>query len=197
MQHRAAPPRYRLCLSPRTAAVSLLAVCTLACTTPPDPRRTNFEIRGKDGVAKYDPKTGRLSRLDIDHNKDGSLETFSYWDGARVLRIEVDSDGDGRIERWEHYDSNNQLIKVGSSRRDDGTEDTWSYPNQDGQLARVDTDTDRDGAIDKRETFITSTLNPSSRVLSTVELDIDRNGLAGRRLHYSSDGMFMRAEVLR
>ena len=197
MQHRAAPPRYRRCLSPLTAAVSLLAVCTLACSTPPDPRRTNFEIRGKDGVAKYDPKTGRLSRIDIDHNKDGTLETFSYWDGARVMRIEVDSDGDGRIDRWEHYDSSNQLIRIGSSRRDDGVEDTWSYPDRHGQLARVETDTDRDGAIDKRETFIAGAGSHAARVLSTVELDIDHGGAAGRRLHYSADGTFQRAEVLR
>ena len=198
MHHRAAPPRcHRRRFASFTAVVLLSAAGMVACTAPPDPRRTNFEIRGKDGVAKYDPKTGRLSRIDIDHNKDGSLETFSYWDGARVLRIEVDSDGDGRINRWEHYDSSNQLIKVGSSRLDDGVEDPWSYPDRDGRLVRVETDTDRDGAIDRRETFVPGVANPGARVLSTVDLDIDRNGASRRRLHYSADGSFQRAEVLR
>lgn len=196
MHHYAAPPRYRRRFSPLLAAATLSYVCALACTTPPDPRRTNFEVRGEGGVARYDPKTGRLSRIDIDHNKDGNLETFSYWDGARVLRIEIDGDGDRRIDRWEHYDSSNHLTKVGSSRRDDGVEDTWSYPDHDGRLLRVETDTDRDGAIDKRETFVAGG-SADARVLSTVDLEIDRSGAPGRRLHYSTDGTFQRAEALR
>lgn len=197
MHQYAAPPRYRRRFPPLAAAVVLSCVCTAACTTPPDPRRTNFEVRGEGGVAKYDPKTGRLSRIDIDHNKDGNLETFSYWDGSRVLRIEIDADGDGRIDRWEHYDHSNHLTRVGSSRRDDGVEDTWSYPDRDGRLLRVETDTDRDGAIDKRETFVAASGGADARVLSTVDLDIDGSGASGRRLHYSTDGTFQRAEVLR
>lgn len=178
----------------------LLALCCAllcyACNEPPDPRRTNFEIRGKDGVAKYDPKTGRLSRLDIDHNKDGRIETFSYWDGPSVLRIEIDSDGDGRIDRWEHYGEGNRLERVGSSRVDDGTEDTWTYPDAAGNLARVDTDTDRDGIVDKRETF---SVPPGSRaaVLSRVDLDVDADGHPRRRLHYAADGSLLKADVLR
>ena len=173
-----------------------VALAFLSCTQPPDPRRTNFEIRGKDGVAKYDPASGRLSRIDIDHNKDGRIETFSYWDAARILRIEIDSDGDGRIDRWEHYDAANHLTHLGSSAHDDGIEDTWTYPNQHGQLARVELDIDRDGAIDQRRLFEPGGGSAQS-VLSSVELDIDRTGAAARRLHYAPDGTFQRAEVLR
>ena len=176
-----------------------LAACVLgaaiACSEPPDPRRTQFQITGKDGVAKYDPKTGRLSRIDIDQNKDGRIETFSYWDAARVFRIEVDSDNDGRIDRWEHYDERNLLVRVGSSRNDDGIEDTWAYPNRQGELERVETDADRDGTIDKRESFTAS--GSSSRILSVVEFDLDPTGRAGRRLIYGPDGTFRRVEVLR
>ena len=176
-----------------------LAACvlgaTIACSEPPDPRRTNFEITGKEGVAKYDPKTGRLSRIDIDQNKDGRIETFSYWDAARVLRIEIDSDRDGRIHRWEHYDEHNILTRVGSSRNDDGIEDTWAYPDRKGNLERVETDSDRDGVIDKRESFTAGAA--ASRVLSMVELDLDRSGNPGRRLVYGPDGAFRRVEVLR
>ena len=175
-----------------------LAACVLgvsiACSEPPDPRRTNFEIIGKEGVAKYDPKTGRLLRIDIDQDKDGRIETFSYWDAARVLRIEIDSDNDGRIDRWEHYDAHNILTRVGSSHHDDGIEDTWAYPDRTGALERVDSDADRDGVVDKRETFTAS--GPASRVLSVVELDLDQSGQAGRRLVYGPDGTFRRVEVL-
>lgn len=168
-----------------------------SCNRAPDPRFTNFEIRGKDGIAKYDPKTGRLQRLDIDHNKDGKLETFSYWDGPRVLRIEIDSDGDGRINRWEHYGDGNQLARVGSSRTDDGIEDTWTYPDGDGNLAKVEIDTDRDGVIDKREIFARGSDTRAPRVLSVVDLEIDRAGRPRLRLHYSPNGSFERMEVTR
>ena len=45
------------------------------------------------------------------------------------------------------------------------------------------TDTDRDGAIDKRETFIAGAGSHAARVLSTVELDIDYGlcDVTGRR----------------
>lgn len=185
----------------RVAASLVLGACVLtvasACAERPDPRRTNFEIRGNEGVAKYDPKTGRLSRIDIDHNKDGRIETFSYWDGARVIRIEIDADSDGRIDRWEHYDQDNRLTRVGSSTRDDGIEDTWTYPGADGRLERVDTDLNRDGLVDKRETFTAGPTASERRVLSVVELDMDEDGRPGRRLHYTADGAFQRAEVLR
>ena len=183
-------------ISRRTGA--FLAACvlgvTIACSEPPDPRRTNFEIIGKEGVAKYDHKTGRLLRIDIDQDKDGRIETFSYWDAARVLRIEIDSDHDGRIDRWEHYDAQNLLASVGSSRHDDGIEDTWAYPDRTGELERVDSDSDRDGVIDKRERFTAG--DAASRVLSVVELDLDQSGKAGRRLVYGPDGTFRRVEVL-
>ena len=184
----------------RVAAALVLGACVLTtsgCAERPDPRRTNFEIRGKEAVAKYDPKTGRLSRIDMDHNKDGRLETFSYWDGARVMRIEIDADSDGRIDRWEHYDDTNTLERVGSSMRDDGIEDTWTYPGADGQLARVDTDANRDCVVDKRETFAAGLASSHGRVLSVVDLDLDIDGVPKRRLYYAADGTFQRVEVLR
>lgn len=185
----------------RVAASLVLGACVLtmtsACAERPDPRRTNFEIRGNEGVAKYDPKTGRLARIDIDHNKDGRIETFSYWDGARVIRIEIDADSDGRIDRWEHYDESNRLSRVGSSTRDDGIEDTWTYPDGDGRLERVDTDLNRDGVVDKRETFTVDSAASERRVLSVVELEMGEDGRPRRRLHYAADGTFQRSEVLR
>ena len=172
-------------------------VLSAACSEPPDPRLTNFEVRGKDGVAKYDPQTGRLKRLDIDHNRDGRIETFSYWDGPRVLRIEIDADSDDRIDRWEHYDDTNKLVRVGSSSRDDGVEDTWTYPDTAGQLARVESDTNRDGVVDKRETYSPTAGSPAARVLSMVDLDIDGSGQPRLRLHYAPGGTFERTEVVR
>ncbi len=148
-------------------------------------------------VVQYDDKTGRLKRIEIDQNKNGRIDTWSYWDATRVHRIEVDKDEDGRIERWEHYDEHNKMIRVGSSSRDDAIEDTWTYPDDKGFLARVETDTDRDGVIDKRETFVPKPGAPDGPVLSMVELGLDKAGNASRRLYYRPDGSFDRAETVK
>lgn len=186
----------RTLLSRVTFVAMGLLLCA-GCQAPPDPRRTNFEIRAKEGVAKYDPKSGKLQKFDADLNKNGRMETFSYWDGSRVLRIEIDKDEDGKIDRWEHYNSQNKVERVGSSSRDDEVEDTWTYPDERGFLARVESDTDRDGVVDKREIFVPREGAPDGRVLSIVELDLDKSGNPARRLHYRPDGSFEKSEVLR
>jgi hypothetical protein len=168
-----------------------------ACSTPPDPRRTNFEVRKDNVYAKYDPKSGRLQKIDVDQNKNGRMDTFSYWDGTRIHRIEIDKDEDGKIDSWEHYSDNNKLERVGSSTKDDEVEDAWTYPDDKGFLGRVETDTDRDGVIDKREIFVARPESPEGRYLSVVELEIDKTGQPARRLYYGPGGTFKKSEVLR
>lgn len=175
-----------------TAALTLAA-----CKAPPDIRRTNFEIRGKEGVAKYDPKTGRLTKLDFDQNKNGRMDSFSYMDGTRTIRIEIDNDEDGKIDRWEHYDEHNKIERVGTSSRDDEVQDTFAYPDAKGFLARVEFDTDRDGHVDKREVFALKPGSQDLRSLHIVEYEFDQAGRPGRRLFYRPDGSFEKSEVLR
>ena len=177
--------------------LAVAIVANAACNAPPDIRRTNFEIRGKEGVAKYDPKTGRLKKLDYDANKNGKIDSFSYWDATRCIRIEMDQDEDGKIDKWEYYDEKNKIEKVGSSSRDDEVQDTFAYPDANGFLARVETDSDRDGAIDKRELYVPRPGTASERVLATVEYEFDKTGAPGRRLYYRPDGSFEKSEVLR
>jgi hypothetical protein len=179
-------------------SVAVMALGALVgCNTPPDVRRTNFEIRGKEGVAKFDPKTGRLRKLDYDANKNGRMDSFSYWDATRVIRIEMDQDEDGKIDKWEYYDEKNAIERVGSSSRDDEVQDTWAYPDSAGFLARVEFDTNRDGAIDKREFYVPTNDGSQRRLLSTVEFEIDASGRAGRRLYYRPDGSFEKSEIVR
>ena len=181
----------------KSAVILLWLLAAPACSTPPDPRRTNFEVKTKDLYAKYDPKTGRLKKVDIDQDKNGKLDTFSYWDGTRLDRIEIDRDEDGRIDRWEHYDDKNKLTRIGSSNKDDQVEDTWSYPDAQGLLIRVEADLDRDGVLDKREIFEPSPGAPDGRILAKVELEFDGSGRPGLRIHYGPDGSFLKSEVLR
>jgi hypothetical protein len=156
----------------------------------------------------YNKKTGRLERLKYDSDGDGIFDTFSYMDGPTVLRIEIDRDQDGKIDRWEYYGPGNKLERVGVSRAHDGVEDSWQYFDASGALTRVEMteqgverkrvlarieyyekgilvraeeDTDRDGAIDKWESYENSRL-------ASVAFDEHHQGRPTRRLVYAPDG---------
>lgn len=177
--------------------VLVLALAIAGCSPPPDPRRTNFEIRGKEAIAKYDPKSGKLKKLDVDTDKNGRMESFSYWDGPRLLLIEVDKNEDGRIERWEHYDEHNKLVKVGGASGSGGVEDMWDFPDAAGLLAKVEHDENHDGVVDKRYLYASPPGRPDLRVIVVAELNIDANGQPGQRVHYRFDGTHERTEDLR
>jgi len=164
-----------------------------ACESQPDPRRTNFKI-DKPGVqAEYDKTTGRLKRLDVDTNKNGKIDAFTYMDGTRLDHIEIDRNEDGKIDRWEYY-VDSKLTKVGTSSRGDGVVDEWAYQGPSGVLERVETDTDRDGKIDKWETFDPPRIPGAPPVLRSSALDPDHTGKPTLTLFYRPDGSFERSE---
>ena len=153
----------------------------------------------------YDPKTGKLQLLKYDSNGNGTIDTWSYMDGARAVRIDIDTDEDGKIDRWEYYGANQQIEKVGFSRAKDGKEDAWSFTGPTGAVERVEVstrrdgkvtrvehfqgdkvltaeeDSDGDGKIDKWETY-------DGDRLASVAFDTLHRGTADRRLIYSADG---------
>jgi hypothetical protein len=178
----------------RLSTGAVTAVLIAGCGAPPNPQRTNYLVERPGLTAHYDQKTGRLSRLELDQNQNGRVDTFSYWNGTSIERIEVDQDEDGRVDRWEHYGAGTKLTKVGTSSKDDVVEDTWAYPDERGILAKVESDTNRDGVVDKRETFAPRPGAPDSRVLVLVELGIDSAGRASTLLYYKADGSFERSE---
>jgi hypothetical protein len=182
----------------RAAALGalLLAAAGAACSDQPDPRFSSFRIEKPGVAAQYDEKTGRLRKLEVDLNKDGRIDSWTYMDGARIDRIEIDADQNGVIERWEYY-VDNKLDHVGTSRLGDGVVDQFAYQGASGALARVETDSDRDGKIDKWENFDPSPTSGGGPVLRSVALDPDESGKPTRRLLYSADGSFERAERLR
>jgi hypothetical protein len=175
--------------------VPCLCAALAACNSTPDPRLTNFEVKRNGVVAKYDEKTGRLKRLEVDTNKNGVIDTWTYMDGTRIDRIEIDKDENGKIDRWEYY-VDGKLARVGSSTRGDGVEDQWAFQGSDGLLERVETDTDRDGHVDKWEVYETVRTPGPHPVLRSVSSDPDSSGRPTRRLLYRPDGSFERSEIL-
>jgi hypothetical protein len=153
---------------------------------------------------EYD-KTGRLQLLKYDSVGNGRVDTWSYMDGARVVRIEIDTNHDDRIDRWEYYDINQKLEKVGSSRRDDGIVDAWSFANADGGLDRIEISTARTGAVDRTEYYRREVMVRAEEDsdgdgaidkweaydgarLTSVAFDTLHRGMPDRRLTYSAAG---------
>jgi len=153
----------------------------------------------------YDPRTGALQQLQLDSNKNGTTDTWSYMDGSRVLRIEIDKDEDGKIDRWEYYDAEQTLEKVGMSRANDGKVDAWAYSAADGSVGRMEISTRRDGQVSRTEFFEAGKRvraeedgDGDGRVdkwetfrdgaLASVALDTTRRGTPDRRLVYAADG---------
>jgi hypothetical protein len=153
----------------------------------------------------YSKQTGQLEQLKYDSNRNGTVDTVSYMDGARVLRIEIDKDEDGKIERWEYYGADQKLEKVGFSLAADGKEDGWSFSGPDGSIARIELSTRRDGKVTRTEHYEHDVLTSAeedadadgridkweaydSGRLTSVAFDTSHRGSPERRLIYSADG---------
>lgn len=183
-----------------------LAVAGAACADP-DAARIRATTQ-----ATYDPKTGRLTRLTGDLNKDGRIDTYTYMDGTKVLRSEIDADQDGKIEKWEFHGDDGKVVRVAISREKNGKPDTWMYPGADGtlaraeisseqdekkidrwewyeaeQLVRAEEDASGDGKVDKWEVH-------RSGALVSVMLDENYDGTPDRRLNYGSAGRLVSIE---
>lgn len=179
--------------SVRRWPVALLAVVTIvgvACAPYDDPRRTSFQVSKDNVTAKYDPRSGKLRRVELDRDKNGTFETVSVWDGVRLLQIEVDGNGDGIVDRWEHYDGQPPVMThVGSSSRNDGVEDMWLFnASGGGYVARIERDGDRNGQVDKWEEYDAPATPNGAPVLRRVGMDPSGTGKPTHWLAYKPDG---------
>lgn len=186
--------------------MALLLGAAAACSNPEKDR-----IKATT-QATYDEKTGRLTRLTADLNKDGVIDAWSYMDGTKVLRTELDADQDGKIERWEFHGDDGKVARVAISREKNGKPDTWMYPGPDGklaraeisseqdetkidrwewyendQVARAEEDASGDGRVDKWEAW-------RNGALTSVMLDEDYDGSPDRRLVYGDGGRLLTIE---
>ena len=128
----------------------------------------------------YDKTTGRLTQLTYDANKNGKIDTWTDMDGSRPLRSRIDSNEDGVIDRWEYYDRTGAIVKVGTSRGNNGKPDTWAYPGPDGKTQRIESSSVSDEAkIDRWEEY-------TGGVLTALAFDENGDGKPDRRLTYEA-----------
>jgi hypothetical protein len=188
------------------AALACLAACS-------DPEKERLKATTRP---TYDNKTGRLTQLTYDANKNGRIDTWTDMDGPRPLRSRIDRNEDGKLDRWEYYDGKGQLLKVGFSRRDDGKVDAWAFSGSDGKLERIEISSSGDEQrIDRWEYYDASqAAGPDSAgalvraaedtnadgrpdkwetydrgVVRTAAFDEDGDGKPDRRLTYGADGL--------
>ena len=112
--------------------LAAIALCLAACS---DPEKERIKQTTK---ATYDQKTGKLTELTYDRNKNGKIDTWTEMDGSRPVRSRSDLDEDGKLDRWEYYDDKGGLVKVGFSRKQDGRPDAWAFSGPDGKVQRVE-----------------------------------------------------------
>ena len=171
--------------------------------------------------AEYDNATGRLSKIELDANKNGKNDTVSYMDGTRVIRVELDLDENGKVERWDFYGPDGKLEKVGFASRNDGVMDSQAFYGSDGVVKRIEISTRRDSRFDRTEYYERNALvrseddsNGDGRpdkwdyytprpdhaagepayAISSTEFDDSGSGRAERRFVYGADGKVSRVE---
>lgn len=164
-------------------------------------------------VPSYDLFTARMVQMSADLNADGRLDQWSYLDGNRPIRGEADTDGDGRVDRWEYFRPGAVLAYVGTSSRNDGVEDTWTFAGPADSERQIARSRQRDRQIDRREFYrgdvlvrVEEDTNADGRtdrwdrydggVLREVSLDTSfGGGRPDRRLLYDERGHFVAIEA--
>jgi hypothetical protein len=139
----------------------------------------------------YDKETGRLKELAYDATTNGRADTWTDMDGAKPLRSRVDRDEDGTIDRWEYYDEKSHLVKVGFSRRADGTPDAWAFSGDDGKVHRIEMSSARDEKkIDRIEYYDTTRTRPDGQgALIRAEADTNQDGRIDQWETYQDDAL--------
>jgi hypothetical protein len=162
---------------------------------------------GEDGRVEpvYDETTGRLQLLKYDANGDGTIDTFSYMDGTRVVRIELDPNQDSVIDRWEYYRPDQTVEKVGTSRAGDNRPDSWAFFDASGAMTKLELSTRRNGMVDRVEYYEAGArvraeedTNADGQIdkwemyegsrLASVAFDTRQRGTPDRRVTYAQDG---------
>jgi len=178
-------------------------IAAVGCSNP------DKERARKTTIPTYDKKTGKLTEITYDRNRNGVVDTWTEMDGSRPLRSRIDLDEDGKIDRWEYYDDKGTLAKVGFSRAKNGRADAWAYSAPDGTVERVEIssasdekridrweyyqkgvlvlveeDTNADGKVDKWESY-------ENGALASASIDENGDGKPDRRLTYKSGALVL------
>jgi hypothetical protein len=157
---------------------------------------------------------GTLRQMKFDSNGDGKPDVFAYFSGRNTPeRLEIDENRDGTIDRWEEYNAEGNLVRYATSRKggipdrfvevDPITKATIQVETDadhdgkrerreffvGGKLTRAEIDTDRDGKMDRFQDW-------SPGYLASEEIDRDNDGKPDIRITHSRSGAILKVERL-
>lgn len=130
-----------------------------------------------DLITVYNAVDGveRVSCKQVDHNFDGRLDAFYYFDASgNIDREQYDLDFDGRIDVGRYFE--NDVVTRDEQDLDlDGAVDTWRYYDK-GRIVRMETDRDADGRPDMFTYYVRERID-------RIGYDVDGDGKADQWDH--------------
>jgi hypothetical protein len=195
---------------PRKSALLLVALlCAHACANSEmarlkeTTRATYDKTTGRLKELTYDSNAnGRIDtwtemdgaralRSRIDRNEDGKIDRWEYYDDSgRLIKVGFSRRDDGKLDAWAYSGDDGKVNRIDiSSTGDDQKIERREYyepspagPGDQNALARAEEDTNRDGKVDKWETY-------ENGAIKTVAFDENGDGLADRRLTYAQSAL--------
>jgi hypothetical protein len=134
----------------------------------------------------------RALRSRVDRDGDGRVDRWEYYDDRqRLVKVGFSRAADGVADAWAFSapDGTIQRIEI-SSRQNEQQIDRIEYYeagssiDRPGTLVRADVDANRDGRIDRWETF-------AGGELHTIAYDENGDGVADRRLTYEAAALVL------
>jgi hypothetical protein len=140
-----------------------------------------------DRTVRYDPRSGDISSVEEDMNRDGSFDSWSHYADGELARRRSDANGDGNIDTWTFYEGG-QIARHEQDTNGDGFRDRVGY-YEEGRLGREELDRSGRGRPD-----LTLYYDEKGRVRESEE-DVDGDGVLDVRAHYRK-GKLKRREIL-
>ena len=92
------------CIFPIIAALGVLTIFLPATARAENrivKRDTNED--GKIDQIAHFTEDGKISKLEIDNNGDGTMDRFQYYENEEIIRAERDDDYDRRVDTWDYF----------------------------------------------------------------------------------------------
>lgn len=157
---------------------------------------------------------GTLRQIKFDGNGDHKPDVFAYFSGRNTPdRLEIDENRDGTIDRWEEYNAQGVMIRYATSRKGGIPDRFVEIDPVTKATIQVETDADHDGRRERLELFVGGKLSRaeidtdgdgkkdrfqdwSPGYLVTEEIDRDNDGRPDIRITHSRSGAVLKVERL-
>lgn len=104
-----------------------------------------------------------------DHNKDGNIDTWEYFENGEMIKKEIDMNFDGKPDFWIYF-KGGEKIRIEADYNADGLLDMWNYIENEVYISK--SDRNYDGKID----MIFSGDDPNWIDLRVKKIDLNFDG---------------------